>query len=130
MDAVTRVWKKLRIYLGRTSFSRDLEEEMAYHQEEAERAFVAEGIDAGRRAPRGEAAVWKRDEVEGAEPRNSWVLVRRGGPGFSVCGAAVAEEPWIRDYGDSDAGAGHWSQCGDLRICGCGTDPAIAVCQS
>ena len=54
MDAVARLLKKLGMYVGRASFNKELEEEMAFHQEQAEQAFEAEGMtpDEARHAAR------------------------------------------------------------------------------
>ena len=41
MNAITRFVKKLTILFGRKRFSGELDEEMAFHREQAEREFVA-----------------------------------------------------------------------------------------
>jgi predicted permease len=46
MDWLTRILRKLRILSGREQFSRDLEEEMAFHRNQTEREFVAAGMSA------------------------------------------------------------------------------------
>ena len=44
MNAITRFVKKLTILFGRKRFSGELDEEMAFHREQAEREFVASGM--------------------------------------------------------------------------------------
>jgi predicted permease len=44
MDWLLRIARKLRLVAGREQFSRDLEDEMAYHRDQAERDLIAEGL--------------------------------------------------------------------------------------
>ena len=44
MNPGTRVMKKLSILFTRRRFKSELEEEMAFHREQAEREFVAAGM--------------------------------------------------------------------------------------
>jgi len=46
MNAITRFVKKLTILFGRKRFSGELDEEMAFHREQAEREFVTSGMTA------------------------------------------------------------------------------------
>jgi hypothetical protein len=47
------------LLFGRKRFRQDLDEEMSFHREQAEKDFVRNGNDAGGRAIRGDAAVRK-----------------------------------------------------------------------
>ncbi len=44
MHPVTRFVKKLSMLFGRSRFASELDEEMGFHREQAERAFIAEGM--------------------------------------------------------------------------------------
>jgi len=44
MNSIGRVMKKLSIFFGRRRFASDLDEEMAFHREQAERELVASGM--------------------------------------------------------------------------------------
>jgi predicted permease len=44
LNSITRFLSKLTILFGRRQFSRDLDEEMAFHREQAEREFLATGM--------------------------------------------------------------------------------------
>jgi hypothetical protein len=44
MNVFSRFAKKLAILLGRQRFSRELDEEMAFHREQAEKEFLAAGM--------------------------------------------------------------------------------------
>ena len=46
MNAVSRFVRKVTILLGRRRFGRELDEEMAFHREQAEKEFVAGGMTA------------------------------------------------------------------------------------
>ena len=46
MDWIRRMFNKLRFLFRRDRFESGLAEEMAFHQEQAERAFEAEGMTA------------------------------------------------------------------------------------
>jgi len=46
MNAMTRFLKKLSMLIGRKRFSRELDEEMAFHREQAEKEFVSSGMTA------------------------------------------------------------------------------------
>jgi predicted permease len=46
MKAITRIVNRLKLLIGRKRFSGDLDEEMAFHREQAEREFVATGMTA------------------------------------------------------------------------------------
>ena len=44
MDSITRFFRKCRIFLRRDAFNSELEEEMAFHREQSEKAFEADGM--------------------------------------------------------------------------------------
>jgi predicted permease len=44
MDWLLRIARKLRLVAGREQFSRDLEDEMAFHRDQTERDLIAEGL--------------------------------------------------------------------------------------
>ena len=44
MDWLLRIARKLRLVAGREQFSRDLEDEMAFHRDQAERDLIADGV--------------------------------------------------------------------------------------
>ena len=44
MDSISSFMKKLSILLSRRQFSGELDEEMAFHREQAEKGFIAEGM--------------------------------------------------------------------------------------
>ena len=55
MQAIALFLRKLRILLGRDRFNRDLDEEMAFHREQAQQKLQSYGLPdrnrAARRAP-------------------------------------------------------------------------------
>ena len=70
MNVISRFLTKLSILLGRKRFGGELDEEMAFHRQQAESEFIAGGMTPEACALRSDAAVRQCDEVAGAKPRS------------------------------------------------------------
>jgi macrolide transport system ATP-binding/permease protein len=46
MNSIAKFMRRLRIFFERERFVRELDEEMAFHRQQAEKEFVAEGMKA------------------------------------------------------------------------------------
>ena len=68
MNFIHRLARKLSILFGRRRFRNELDEEMAFHRDQAERDFIADRMTPEAATVCGDASVWQFDEIEGAQP--------------------------------------------------------------
>ena len=88
MKVISRFLTKLSILLGRERFGDELDEEMAFHRQQAESEFIAGGMTREDARYASDAAIRQCDEIEGTKPRSGHIQDgdRCAGPQVCRCG--------------------------------------------
>jgi hypothetical protein len=90
------IFRKLRILFRRDKFNRELQEEMSFHRDLAEKELIADGMAAedAHYAARRQFGNQLRLSEESHLHRRLRVRERFAGP--SICATPAQEEPWVR----------------------------------